>query len=451
MLIKRKNGEWYPLHDHELFEDRRFRMLGFSFDDESIFVMSSHITGRDTLFKFNLERGELAGKVFEHDEVDVSGILLSNARKKVVAAHYVNDYRTYEFFDEDYAKFRKSIDQALPNRNNYLVSNTLNEHFAIVLSVSPDDPGTYYIFYNLPDQPKRLVEFGIPYPGVVPDKLSPMKKVRYEARDTLSVPAYVTTPKYAQAGKLPAVIMPHGGPWARDYMTYDLWAQFLANRGYVVLQPNFRGSTGYGSRYEALGYGAWGRSMQDDITDGTRWLIDNENVDSDRICIVGGSYGGYASLMGVIRQPELYKCAVAFAPPTDVKMLLKEWGDYDEYNWDYFRVAGTLDKKEITRISPINRVEEINRPVLLVHGTEDGRVDFDHSKKLAKKLKKEGKEHKFVELEDSSHFLSEPWERHTWLRELELFLAQHIGSDQQKAWAASSEPPVIEDKDSKKK
>ena len=191
--------------------------------------------------------------------------------------------------------------------------------------------------------------------------------------------------------------------------------------------------------------------MQDDITDGTRWLIDNENVDSDRICIVGGSYGGYASLMGVIRQPELYKCAVAFAPPTDIKMLLKEWGDYDEDNWDYFRVAGTLDKKEITRISPIKRVEEINRPVLLVHGTEDGRVDFDHSKKLAKKLKKEGKEHKFVELEDSSHFLSEPSERHTWLRELELFLAQHIGSDQQKAWAASSEPPVIEDKDSKKK
>ena len=167
--------------------------------------------------------------------------------------------------------------------------------------------------------------------------------------------------------------------------------------------------------------------------------------------MVGGSYGGYASLMGIIRQPELYQCAAAFAPATDIKMLLKEWGDYDEDNWDYYRVAGSLDKKEIARISPIKRVEEIDRPVLLVHGTDDGRVDFDHSKKLAKKLKKEGKVYKLVELEEGSHYLSEVHERHTWLRELEMFLAEHIGSDQQKAWAAMSEPAEPKEKDDKKK
>lgn len=450
MLINRKSGEWYPLHDHELFEDRRFRMLGFSYDDDQIYVMSSHITGRDALYKFDLEKGELAGKVFDHDEVDVSGIIKSDVRKKIVAAYYIDDNLSYEYLDDEYKALRGSIDAALPNRYNNIVSLTDDEHFAIILSTSPDDPGSYYIFYNEPDKPKRLLQFGFPYPGIMPENLSPMKRVTYESRDTLNIPAYITTPAHAGDEPLPAIIMPHGGPWARDYLTYDLWAQFLANRGYIVLQPNFRGSTGYGSRYEALGYGAWGRSMQDDITDGTRWLIENENVDPDRICIVGGSYGGYASLMGVIRQPELYKCAAAFAPATDIKMLLKEWGDYDEDNWDYYRVAGTLDKKEITRFSPIKRVEEINRPVLLVHGTDDGRVDFDHSKKLAKKLKKEGKEHKFVELEESSQFLSDPWERHTWLRELEMFLAQHIGSEQQKAWAAASEP-LIKDKDAKKK
>jgi len=426
MLVKRKDGEWYPLHDHELFEDRRFRLLGFSDDEDHVYVMSSHITGRDTVFRFNLETGSLAGKVFEHPEVDAQSIIIPRARNKVVAISYNDNYEKLEFLDDDYKRLRGSIDGALPNKYNHIVSRTQDQKFAIVFSGSASDSGNYYIFYNKEGN-KRLVYLGSPYPSVDERKLSPVKRVTYEARDSLEIPAYLTIPKNKPEGLMPAVIMPHGGPWARDNLTYDSWAQFLANRGYVVLQPNFRGSTGYGDRYESLGYGAWGRAMQDDLTDGTRWLIDQGFVDPERICMVGGSYGGYASLMGIIKEPALYKCAAAWAAPTDIKRLLKDWGDYDSDNWDYRRVAGQLSKKEITRISPIKRIEDINAPVLLVHGTEDHRVDVEYSKSLSKKLKKAKKKYKYVEFEEESHFLEEEANRETWFRELEAFLAENIG------------------------
>ena len=426
MLIRRPNGDWEPLHKHELFEDGRFRLLGFSEDERFVYVLSSHITGRDAVFKFDLEEGELAGRVFQHDEVDINGILISRARKKVVAVSYTLDQRELHFLDDDYAAFRERLNNSLPDTVNYVVSINDDETFAVVSSRSPRDPGRYYLYDMRPGH-ELLAQFAEIRPKIDPAKMAPVTRVTYEARDSLQIPAYLTVPLDGGDEPKPAIIMPHGGPWVRDTLSFDYWAQFLANRGYVVLQPNFRGSSGYGDRYEALGYGGWGRAMQDDVTDGARWLIKEGLADPDRICVVGGSYGGYAALMGVIKDPKVFKCAAAWAPATDIKRLLKDWRAYDVDDWDYRRVAGALTKKELERISPIKRYEEINRPVLIFHGDDDTRVDVKHSQDFAKKMERKDKDIVYVELEGETHFLEEEANRILWLKALEGFLAEHIG------------------------
>lgn len=426
MLIRRKNGDWYPINKNELFEDGRFRLLGFSYDVDHVFVLSSHISGRDALFKFNLETGELAGKVLENPEVDIDNVIVSPVRKKAVAVTYTLDKPMLHFLDDDYKRFRDSLNAALPDKVNQITSITNDEKFAIVHSSSTQDPGSYY-FFNGTAEPWLMTKFASRYPKIDPRAMAKMTRVTYEARDSLRIPAYLTIPN-GDAGSLrPAVVMPHGGPWIRDRLIFDFWAQFLASRGYIVLQPNFRGSSGYGDRFEALGYGSWGRAMQDDLTDGAKWLIAQGLVDPKRICIVGGSYGGYAALMGVIKSPEVFKCAVAFAPVTDVKMFLRDHNSYSKRDWDYRRVAGKLTKKEITRISPIKRIEDIGAPVLLVHGDDDARVPVGHSRKMFEKMTKAGKDVRYIELEDESHHLEKEPNRVVWYRELEAFLAKHIG------------------------
>ncbi len=288
MLIRRSNGEWFPLHKNELFEDGRFRPLGFSHDEDTIYVLSSHITGRDSVFRFNLDRGELAGKVFEHDTVDINGLIVSHARRKAVGVSYTVDTTRIHYLDPEYARLKGIIDNTLPDRVNSIVSITPDEKFVVIFSRAATNPGEFYLYDS---ERRKLQYFGRQYKNINPEDLAPVRRVTFEARDSLQIPAYLTVPTGESDGLRPGVVMPHGGPWLRDYLTFDPWVQFLANRGYVVLQPNFRGSSGYGDRFEALGYGGWGRAMQDDITDAARWLIDQELVDPERIVLLAGHTG----------------------------------------------------------------------------------------------------------------------------------------------------------------
>ncbi len=284
--------------------------------------------------------------------------------------------------------------------------------------------------------PRRMVEFGRIYPKLPLEKMARMKPVSYEARDSLTIPAYLTLSE-GWSGPGPAVIMPHGGPWVRDTLSFDMWVQFLASRGYAVLQPNYRGSSGYGDRYESLGYGKWGRTMQDDLTDGVKWLVAEGIADPNRVCIVGGSYGGYAALMGAIRTPDTYKCAAAFAPVTDIKRFLRDHGDYVEDSYDYQRVAGSLDKDELEQISPLRRAKEVALPLLLAHGTADDVVPVEHSRELAEKLKGLDKPVKYLEMADENHHMEKSADRLLWFKELEAFLAEHIGTPSAEAAAAA--------------
>jgi len=430
MLLKRDDGTWHPLHDYELFADRRFMPIGVNASDDLIYVMSSHITGRSTLYKFDLTTGQLAGKVFGHDEVDLNSVLVSEARRTAVGVSYTEDQRQYHFLDEGFAALKDRVDAALPNTHNSIISTSLDETVMALFAGGPGAAGRYYLY---DDATGDLTQIGVRYPGIEDETLGAMRRVTYEARDALEIPSYLTLPRdYATDGSTrpgPAVILPHGGPRTRDVLTFDPWAQFLASRGYVVLQPNFRGSRGYGERFEELGHGTWGRAMQDDLADGAAWLVEQGYADPDRICIAGASYGGYAAALGVIRHPGVYQCAASLNGVTDIRLMLRNDGDYDSRNSEFKRVAGELTKSELDLISPIDRADEVSAPVLLVHGVRDDNVSRAHSSRFADRLENLGKPVRYVPVADEGHSFRRAESRELWLTELAAFLDRHIGPE----------------------
>jgi dipeptidyl aminopeptidase/acylaminoacyl peptidase len=241
----------------------------------------------------------------------------------------------------------------------------------------------------------------------------------------LQIPAYLTLPRGLDPKNLPLIVMPHGGPFARDEWGYDVWVQFLANRGYAVLQPNFRGSTGYGKDYVDKGAGQWGRGMQDDIDDGAKWLIERGIADAKRICIMGASFGGYAAMWASVRNPDIYRCAISLAGVSDVAALLK----YDRSALSatrYYRewrekVQGEEDF-DLASISPMKAVDKVAIPILIAHGTHDERVPPEQSTKFHELLTKAKKPHEFVLYEGEGHGFDNPADNIDFLKRVEGFL-----------------------------
>jgi len=425
MLIRRnKESNWIRLDNNELFKDGKFYPLQFGADDDELYVAASHATGRSAVYRFNVARGELDGKIFGHPKVSVSSINYSYAKGKIVAVNYYDAVFGRTVMDDDFAATLANIDKATGSKGEfYLGSESLDENRMIVWTGDERSPGTVW-FYDKPS--KKAVKIGIINPTIDPAAMAATTPVIYEARDGLEIPAYLTLPLNFEAGKpLPAIVMPHGGPHVRDYKTWDPWVQFLANRGYVVLQPNFRGSTGFGGHFLALGYGEWGNDMQQDVADGAKWLIQKGYAAANQICIVGGSYGGYAALMGIIEDPDKFKCAISWAPVTDIKLILKQDNAYDKKNSWYWMVTGGKKKKELRAISPVFQAKRINRPLLLMHGSEDEIVYVEQSRRLVKAMAKTKADFKYVELEGLGHNLETEEAINRFFLEMENFLAEH--------------------------
>jgi len=309
---------------------------------------------------------------------------------------------------------------------NHIVSSDRNETRHIIYSRSPIHPGTYYLRAG---EEGTLTKISDTYPELDPTNLVGKRPVTYTARDGLAIRGYLTLPKGEREGPLPAVIFPHGGPGTRDYLTFDLWTEFLASRGYAVLQMNFRGSAGYGNKFYQAGLKGWGLEMQDDITDGTKWLIEQGIADADRICILGASYGGYASLMGAVKTPNLYRCAVSFAGVSDLRMLL-------HHSWKFttkaFVKAQIGDpgkgRKRLIATSPVRQVERVEIPILIAHGDRDRVVLIQQSEAMVKALKKKGKDYEYLRLTHGDHNLSLQENRTLFFERLEAFLGKHLGS-----------------------
>ncbi|MEL6394322.1 MAG: alpha/beta fold hydrolase, partial [Bacteroidota bacterium] len=259
--------------------------------------------------------------------VDFGNAFFSEVSKEIVGTSYTDDRRRRYWIDSEYEEAYNALQAQLPGKTIGFGSSTKDERFWIISAYSDTDPGAVYLF----DKDEKKVEFQYRgRPNMPIDDLAPMQAVRYNSTDGLEIPAYLTLPKGVEAKDLPVIIMPHGGPWARDYWGYNPYHQFLANRGYAVLSPNFRGSTGFGKAFLDAGNGEWGELMQDDLTAGAQYLIDEGIADPERIGIMGGSYGGYATLAGVTFTPDVYAMGISIVGPSSLETLLNSIPAYWE-------------------------------------------------------------------------------------------------------------------------
>ncbi|HEX2763061.1 MAG TPA: S9 family peptidase, partial [Allosphingosinicella sp.] len=326
-------------------------------------------------------------------------------------------------------QLQAKIDKTFPGKVNRIINRSDDGDSVLIWSGSAEDPGSYYVFDR---KAKRMNLFASPYDALVGKTFSPVKAVRYTARDGLSIPAYLTLPAGRPAKNLPLIVMPHGGPFIRSSYAFDPWAQFLASRGYAVLHPNFRGSTGYGRAFVERGYGQWGAAMQDDLDDGLAWLASEGIADPKRVCMMGASYGGYAALWAAVRNPGLYRCAISYAGVTDVRAMLK----YDSksmfasrYSKLWRQKVQGEERRDLAAISPLQQAKRFAIPVLIGHGELDSNVPVDQGKKLIAALAKQHVAVESVIYPKEGHGFERSEDARDFLKRTEAFLARHNPAD----------------------
>lgn len=378
-----------------------------------------------SLFRLDL-RSEEVLKIYGHEEVDVERLVSDWKGQNVIGVRVYGDRPEIHWLDQDEpsAKLRAKLERAFPGQAMSVTSNTREGDIVVVFVYSDVNPGDYYLFNTRTGQASYAKATR---DWVDPDHVRRKEPVRLEARDGLPLRGYLTRP-HDGAGPYPLVVLPHGGPYGvRDRWGFDWEVQLLANRGYAVLQVNFRGSDGYGQEYMAKGFGEWGAAMQDDLTDATLWAVDQGIASRDRICIFGSSYGGYAAMMGAVREPGLYRCAIGHAGVYDLE-LLHSTGDirFSRRGRNYLEEAIGSDRSVLRARSPAHNAERIEIPVLLVHGTDDGRADYKHAAQMRKALDKHGKQYEFIALRGEGHGIDDEKSRAEAYTRILDFLDLHL-------------------------
>jgi len=363
-------------------------------------------------------------------QVDFGGAIFSDRTEELVATYYIGDRLRIYPKDEAFAQDLEFLRTQLPEGELYFGSATEDERLVLVTVQQDVDPGAVYLY----DRAQRKVQLLYrSRPELPVEHLAPMQAVRYRARDGAEIPAYLTLPKNVEPKGLAAVILVHGGPWARDLWGYDPYAQFLANRGYAVLQPNFRGSDGYGKAFLNAGNKQWGTGvMQHDITDGVRYLIESGIADPHAIAIMGGSYGGYATLAGLTFTPELYAAGVSIVGPSNLITLLKTIPPYWAAARRIFdtRVGNPDDPTDRARLiaqSPFYHAHRIRAPLLVIQGANDPRVKKTESDQIVVAARDNGVEVAYMVAPDEGHGFRGEMNRLAMIAAIERFLAQHLG------------------------
>jgi len=362
--------------------------------------------------------------------VDFGGANFSNITNELLATTYEDDKTRIYFKDKNFEKDYKKIQSKLGGTREFAFqSSTKDEQKWIVTAYSDTDPGSVWLYdrksSNLPTL--YVVREKIPRKD-----MSEMKPIRYKSSDGLEIPAYLTLPKGLEAKNLPLVVFPHGGPWGRDSWGFSGYAQFLANRGYAVLMPNFRASTGYGKKFLNAGNKQWGELMQDDITWGVKYLVAQGIVDAKRVGIMGGSYGGYATLAGVTFTPDTYAAAVAIVAPSNLNTLLNSIPPYWEaIRKTFYERMGDPNtpegKAQLERQSPLNHVDKIKTPLMIVQGANDPRVKKAEADQIVVALRERGFPVEYLLAPDEGHGFQRPVNNMAMIMSVEKFLAKHLG------------------------
>jgi len=404
-----------------------FNPIFFTFDNKNLYVASNIGRDKEAIFEYDIDKKENIRLIYEHPEVDVNSLMKSDKRKRITGTYYYTERLHYHFFDEDREQLQAELEKRLPGYEVRLYSMSKDETKVLVRTFSDRSLGAYYFLDRDANEFMKLVEVS---PWLNETEMSEMKPVSYTSRDGLTIHGYLTLPKGLKPKNLPVVINPHGGPWSRDTWGFIPEVQFLANRGYAVLQMNFRTSTGYGRKFWEAGFKQNGLAIQDDITDGVKWLIDQGIADPERVGIYGGSYGGYCTLAGLAFTPDLYACGVDYVGISSWFTILKGIPPYWEPMKEmFYEMVGhpEKDRELLERISPLFHADKIKAPLFVAQGANDPRVNKIESDQIVEAVKERGIEVEYMVKDNEGHGFRNEENRFDFYRAMEKFLAKHLG------------------------
>lgn len=385
-------------------------------------IAYSDQSGFDALYELDLKAMRLGNRLFGVEGYDIDAFVSDHARNSVLGIAYTDTRSRMKWLDPEMALVQSQLDTAVgADRRADIVSISRDRRRLIVRVGGADRAGAYFYYDRADGKMRKFADINADFGG---RRLAPVSTVRYKARDGLDISAVLTVPAGRDPKSLPLILMPHGGPFARDSESWDWWAQFLADRGYAVLQPNYRGSSGFGKDFAARGEGEWGLRMQDDLDDAVAWAVKQGIADPARVCIAGASYGGYAALRAASRSGGFaYRCAISYAGVSDLGAILR----YDKRFLNSGSRRDWLREQapDFRTVSPIGHASEFSIPVLIMHGKKDRTVPVGQSRDMAARLREAGKPYAYIEQPEGDHVFSREADRVQFLRELEAFLAKN--------------------------
>lgn len=401
--------------------------LFFTFDNNEIYVSSNRHRDKSSIYKFDLQKGIETDLIFEHPDVDVYSLMRSKKRKLITGVSFYTDKQNYKFYDSWRRDLQLSLENKIPGVEVRLSSLSKDETKAIIVAFSDRSRGTYYYYDIQKDELTMLAELS---PWLKTDDMAKMSPIKYESRDGLIIHGYLTLPiNYNKGDRIPVVVNPHGGPWVRDYWGFNSEIQFLANKGYAVFQMNYRGSTGYGRSFWEKSFKQWGKDMQNDITDGVNWLIDEGIADPDKIAIYGASYGGYATLAGLTFTPDLYACGVDYVGVSSLFTFMESMPPYWElYRSMMYEMVGhpDNDKELLASASPLLHIDKIKAPLFIAQGANDPRVKKSESDQIVEALKQKGIDVPYMVKDDEGHGFYNEENQFDFYRAMDDFLKKYL-------------------------
>ncbi len=404
--------------------------MEFTPDNREVYAATNLGRDKTVLVRMNPATCEELELLYENDTYDIASISYSRRRKKLLSVYCTGHKEPVRhYFDEEEEQLRKRIKAHFPNERYGVADTDKAERYYLIYTGSDRTRGAYWFYDAATDEARKIADLA---PWIKPEEMNEMHAVTYRTRDGLTIEAYLTLPDGLTpetARNLPVVINPHGGPWARDCWGYSSEVQFLSNRGYAVLQMNFRGSTGYGRKFLEASYKQWGLRMQDDITDGAEWLIAQGIADRKRIAIYGGSYGGYAVLAGLAFTPDLYACGIDYVGVSNLFTFMQTippyWRPMLEMMYEQVGNPET-DREQLAATSPALHAENIKVPLFIAQGANDPRVNKAESDQMVEALRKRGVEVEYMVKDNEGHGFHNQENRFDFYRTMERFLQKHF-------------------------
>jgi dipeptidyl aminopeptidase/acylaminoacyl peptidase len=392
--------------------------------NDNALVYADDADGVTEIAEINIMTGARKQMFFRPDKGSVTGAWLSQAGDRILGIYTSDPDQSLTWLDPNMKEMQAVIDAAAPKADANIISISADQSRALVTIGTPDNPGLLYLYDKASGGLNKLAAMNEAIGG---KRLSRAKLVRYKARDGLEIEAVLTLPRGRTAKALPFIIMPHGGPWAQDKLAYDYWAQFLAEQGYGVIQPNFRGSTGYGQAFTDKAHGEMGLAMQDDLSDALAWAVGEGIADPKRACIIGASYGGYAAMWGIAKDPELYRCAISISGVSNLRKEVSDFGGVSHEK--LFRTQWGRMSRDFAAVSPINAIDRVKAPLLLIHGKKDVTVKHGQSERMHAAMRRAGKASEFLSLPLADHYFAREADRLALLEAMAAFLRQHNSAD----------------------